>query len=184
MLTSEKILKNAKKFNDTGIKYEVINDELMDMLGKEFINAPCTTTTNLYGAYDGGLIQHILNTTKYALKINEALPDNKQVNTTNIIRVCLIHQIGKANMYSEQTSQWHKDNRGEMYTFNEDLLSMSTAERSVYYALKAGIDLNEDEVFAIYNYNSDFAQRPMTTLGERLAALLRAANMVAIMEEK
>jgi|TARA_R110001592_G_scaffold357071_4_gene659771 hypothetical protein len=184
MLSQEKILKNAKKFNDTGVKYEVINDDLMNMLGQEFINAPCTTTTNFYGAYDGGLIQHILNTTKYALKINENLPEIKQVNNGSIIRTCLIHQIGKAKMYSEQTSQWHKDNRGEMYTFNDELLSMSTAQRSVYYALKAGINLTEDEVFAIYNYNSDFAQRPMTTLGEKLAALLRTANMVAIIEEK
>ena len=87
-------------------------------------------------------------------------------------------------MFTEQTSQWHKVNRGEMYTFNEELLSMSTSERSVYYALKSGINLSEDEVFAIYNYNSDFAQRPMTTLGEKLAALLRTANMVAVLEEK
>lgn len=184
MLTKEKILKNAKKFNDTGIKYEVINDDLINILGQEFITAPCTTKTNLYGAYDGGLINHILNTTKYALKINETLPESKQVNTSNIIRVCLIHQIGKAKMYSEQTSQWHKDNRGEMYIFNEKLLAMSTAERSIYYTLKSGINLTEDEVFAIYNYNTDFAQRPMSTLGEKLAALLRTANMVAILEEK
>lgn len=184
MLTKEKILKNAKKFNDTGIKYEVINDDLINILGQEFITAPCTTKTNLYGAYDGGLINHILNTTKYALKINETLPESKQVNTSSIIRVCLIHQIGKAKMYSEQTSQWHKDNRGEMYIFNEKLLAMSTAERSIYYTLKSGINLTEDEVFAIYNYNTDFAQRPMSTLGEKLAALLRTANMVAILEEK
>jgi hypothetical protein len=184
MLTEDKILKNAKKFNDTGVKYEVINDDLINMLGQEFITAPCTTKTNLYGAYDGGLINHILNTTKYALKINETLPESKQVNTSNIIRVCLIHQIGKAKMYSEQTSQWHKDNRGEMYTFNENLLAMSTAERSIYYTLKSGINLSEDEVFAIYNYNTDFAQRPMTTLGEKLAALLRTANMISILEEK
>ena len=90
MLTKEKILKNAKKFNDTGIKYDVINDDLMNLLGKEFINAPCTTTTKFYGAHDGGLIQHILNTTKYALKINESLPGDKQVNAKSIIRVCLI----------------------------------------------------------------------------------------------
>ena len=33
----EKILKNAKKFNDTGIKYDVINDDLMNLLGKEYM---------------------------------------------------------------------------------------------------------------------------------------------------
>jgi hypothetical protein len=184
MLSKEKILKNAKKFNDTATKYGVINDELMEMLGKEFISAPCTTSTNFYGAYEGGLVEHIINTTKHALNINESLPADKQVKKNLIIRVCMIHQIGKAKMYVEQTSQWYKDNRGEMYTWNEDLLSMSVAERSVYYALKAGINLREDEVYAIYNYNSDFAQKPLTTDGAKLAAILRVANMVATIEEK
>jgi 23S rRNA maturation-related 3'-5' exoribonuclease YhaM len=184
MLTEEKIKKNAQKFNDTGVKYGVVNDELMGLLGTDFITAPCTTTTNLYGAYDGGLIQHILNVTKYAIEINGMLPSEKQVRKDLIIRVCLIHQIGKANMYSEQTSQWHKDNRGEMYVFNDESLSMSTAERSVFYALKSGIELTEDEVFAIYNYNSDFAHWGMKKEGEKLASLLKTANMIAIMEEK
>lgn len=184
MLSKEKILKNAKKFNDTGTKYGVINDELMEMLGKEFISAPCTTSTNFYGAYEGGLVEHIINTTKWALNINDSLPADKQVKKDLIIRVCMIHQIGKAKMYVEQTSQWHKDNRGEMYTWNEDLLSMSVAERSIYYALKTGINLSEDEVYAIYNYNSDFAQKPLTTDGAKLAAILRVANLAATIEEK
>ena len=184
MITEEKIKKNAQKFNNTGVKYGVVNDELMDLLGVGFITAPCTTTTNLYGAYDGGLIQHILNVTKYAIEINEMLPESKQVTKDSIIRVCLVHQIGKANMYAEQKSQWHKDNRGEMYTFNDEALSMSTAERSVFYTLKSGIALTEDEVFAIYNYNSDFAHWSMNKQGEKLASLLKTANMIAIMEEK
>ena len=47
-----------------------------------------------------------------------------------------------------------------------------------------GVDLTEDEVFAIYNYNSDFAHRPMTSEGENLAALLKISNLAAIMEQK
>ena len=184
MLTEEKIKKNAQKFNETGVKYGVVNDELTTLLGVDFMTAPCTTMTKLYGAYKGGLIQHILNVTKHAISVNNSLPENKQVSKEAIIRVCLIHQIGKVNMYSEQTSQWHKDNKGEMYIFNEDSLSMSTAERSVFYALKSGIDLTEDEVYAIFNYNSDFAYWSLEKEGEKLASLLKTANLVAIIEEK
>lgn len=184
MLTKERIVKNSKKFNETAEKYGVVNDELLTLLGQEFFSAPCTSTTTFYNAFEGGLVHHIINVTKHAINVNENLPENKKVDNTSLIRVCLMHQIGKSNMFVEQTSKWHRDNKGEMYTWNEDVLSMSVAERSVYYALKAGIELTEDEVFAIYNYNSDFAQRPMTTEGEKLAALLRIANMVAIVEEK
>ena len=184
MLTQDKILKNAKKFHDTAVKYEIINDTLSDLLGKEFISAPCTSSTKFYNAYEGGLIQHILNTTKYAVSINNLLPEPKRVDVASLIKVCLIHQIGKSNMFIPQTSKWHRDNKGEMYTWNEDNLSMSVAERSIYYALKSNIDLSEDEVFAIYNYNSDFAHKPMLNEGEKLAALLKISNMTAIIEEK
>lgn len=184
MITKEKVLKNAKKFNDTGVKVGVINDELMGMLGAEFISAPCTSKENLYGAYEGGLIEHIINTTKHAITVNASLPEEKQVDNDSIIRVSLIHQIGKCNMFVAQDNDWRRKNLGENYTWNDTVLSMSVAERSVFYALKSGIDLTEDEVFAIYNYNSDFAQRPMTTKGEKLGALLRIANMIAMVEVK
>jgi hypothetical protein len=183
-LSKEKIIKNAKKFNETGLKYGFINDELITLLGQEFITAPACSTTNLYNTFDGGLIHHILTTTKYAISINEMLPENKQVNIESLIKVSFLHQIGKAKMFVEQKSQWHRDNKGEMYIFNDELLSMTVSERSVYYALISGIKLSEDEVFAIYNYNDDFSGRPMTTTGEKLAAILRIANQLAILEEK
>ena len=183
-LSKEKILKNAKKFNETGVKHGFITDDLMNLLGSEFIGAPACSTTNLYNAFEGGLVLHILNTTKYAVSINELLPAEKQVDAASLIKVCFLHQIGKAKMFVEQKSQWHRDNKGEMFTFNEDLLSMTVSERSVYYALSSGISLSEDEVFAMYNYNEDFSGRPMKTKGEKLAAILRIANQLAVIEEK
>jgi hypothetical protein len=183
-LSKEKILKNAKKFNETGVKHGFITDELMNLLGTEFISAPACSTTNLYNAFEGGLVLHILNTTKYAVSINELLPADKQVDTASLIKVSFLHQIGKSKMFVEQKSQWHRDNKGEMFTFNEELLSMTVSERSVYYALSSGVSLSEDEVFAMYNYNGDFSGRPMKTKGEKLAAILRIANQLAVIEEK
>jgi hypothetical protein len=183
-LSKEKILKNAKKFNETGVKHGFVNDELMNLLGPEFIGAPACSTTNLYNAFEGGLILHILNTTKYAVSINEMLPAEKQVPAPSLIKVCFLHQIGKAKMFVEQKSQWHRDNKGEMFIFNDELLSMTVSERSVYYAMSSGITLSEDEVFAMYNYNDDFSGRPMKTIGEKLAAILRIANQLSVIEEK
>jgi hypothetical protein len=183
-IAKEKVLKNAKKFHETGLKYEFVNDELMELLGEEFTSAPACSTLNLYNAHEGGLIQFILTITKYAVSVNELLPEDKKVNVKSLVRVCCLHQIGKAKMFVEQKSQWHKDNKGEMFIFNNDLLSMSVAERSIYYAMTAGIKLSEDEVFAIFNYNSDFAARPLKSEGEKLASILRVASMIAVIESK
>jgi hypothetical protein len=184
MLTKEKVLKNAETYHKKTTEYGVMNDKLIKMLGEGFISAPCMMGENQYCAYEGGLIAHMLNVTKEAMGINNSLPENKRVDTKTLVRVCLIHQIGKSKMYVEQTSKWHRENRGELYTFNDTLLSMSTGERSVYYLLNSGIDLTEDEVFAIYNYNEDFTNRPITKDGEKLANILRVANLLAIIHEK
>lgn len=184
MLSKEKIIKNSKKFNDTGVKHGFINDKLVEILGIEFFSAPACTTKNLYGAYEGGLIHFILTVTKHAISINGLLPEDKKANQDSLIKVCFLHQIGKSKMYSEQKSQWHKDNKGELYTFNEDLISLSVSERSIYYLMQAGISLTEDETFAIFNYNSDFSGRPLTREGEKLASILRVAIMTAIIEIK
>jgi hypothetical protein len=46
------------------------------------------------------------------------------------------------------------------------------------------IELTEDEVFAIFNYNSDFGYWSMNKEGEKLAVLLKTANNIAVMDEK
>jgi hypothetical protein len=183
-ITKEKMTKNAIKFNATGIKYNVINDKLLEMLGVEFISAPCSTSDKLYNAYEGGLIAHILETTKQAIMVNNSLPEEKQVDLHSLIRVCMIHQIGKAQMFLKQDNEWFIKNKGEHFKFNDMLLSMKTGERSTFYALKAGIDLTEHEVFAIYNQDFDFGHRKLTSKGEKLAAILKVANLIAIMIQK
>jgi hypothetical protein len=184
MLDKEKIIKNAKVYHDRAVSYGVSNDELLSLLGIEFITAPCTTSSNMYGAYEGGLIKHLLNVTKHAVRVNTSLSDSKKVDEKSLIRVSLVHQIGKAKMFIPQESEWHRKNKGEMFTWNESLLSMTVAERSVYYLLKSGVELTEDEVYAIHNFNSDFASRPLKAEGEKIAAILRVANLIATIEEK
>lgn len=181
-LSKEQIIKNAKKFNDTGVSHGFINDKLMEILGQEFITAPATT--NSFNAFDGGLILHILNTTKYAIYFNSQLPDDKKVDEKKLIKVCFLHQIGKANMFTTQTDEWRKNKLGELYVFNESNLSMKVAERSIYYLMKAGIELSEEEVYAIFNYNEDFSSKPMKNEGDKLAAILRVANQMSMFVEK
>ena len=110
--------------------------------------------------------------------------EDKKVGVESLLTVCFLHQIGKAKMFVEQTSQWHKDNKGEKFKFNEELSPMTVTERSVYYALSSGIKLTEDEVYAMYNYNNDFSFRPLKNEGEKIAAILKIANNLAIYDVK
>lgn len=182
MLTKEKITANAAKYFKTGETYNFMTEDLMDFLGVEFVGAPASTMTSLHNAFEGGLIDHMLRTTAYAVKLNKLLPEDMQVANESIIRVGCLFQIGKAHAYTECTSQWHRDNQGKMYEFS-DQISMRVGERSIMYATQNGVSLTEEEYQAIFNFDKeDDAQSKWHS--EPLAILLKQANELAIMEEK
>lgn len=182
-LDQTKILANTKKYFDTAKKIGFMNDEFMSFLGADFIAAPASTMENLHNAFEGGLVDHLLTVAKYAVLFNNALPEKDQVDQNSLLKVCLLHQIGKANLYKPCTSKWHRENLGKMYEFNEDLVSMRVSERSVYYALSHGVKLTEEEYAAIVMFDKvddKQAEYHNTYLGD----ILKTANLFAIKSEK
>lgn len=148
-LTQEKIIANTKKYFETATKLGFMTDELMNFLGEAFIKAPASSNSDFHNAFEGGLIDHSLRVASYAVKINNSLPDDEEVNQDTLIKVCFLHQIGKAFLYTPCTSEWHRKNQGKMYEFVDSLVSMRVGERSVYYATANGIKLTEEEYSAI-----------------------------------
>ncbi|MHA1975151.1 MAG: hypothetical protein ACTSW1_19350 [Candidatus Hodarchaeales archaeon] len=183
-LTKEQVTKNAKKYYSTGDKYKFTNEKLMDLLGAEFVSAPASTMKDLHGAYDGGLIEHLLTVTKYAVNLKEVVPNGNTVSMESLIKVCCLHQIGKAKLYVFNKSDWHRNNLGKMYEFNEDLVSMRIGERSIHYATSCGIEFTDDEFQAIMNYEKDGNDKQSKWHTETLGIILRMANELAIMENK
>jgi hypothetical protein len=182
-LNKEKIVSNTKKYFETATKLNFMNDEFMNFLGEAFIKAPAATMASLHNAFEGGLIDHLLNVTKYAVLINDSLPEDERVDKNSLVKVCLLHQIGKANLYKECTSEWHRKNQGKMYEFNEDLVPMRIGERSIYYALSHGVKLTEEEYSAILNFDKvddKMAEYHNSMVGD----LLKMGAILAIKHEK
>lgn len=182
-LEKEKIFANTKKYFDTATKLGFMNDGFMAFLGESFIKAPASTLESLHNSFEGGLIDHLLRTASYAVKFNNALPDDEKVDQNSLLKVCLLHQIGKANLYTPCTSEWHRTKQGKMYDFNEDLTSMRVSDRSVYYALSNGVTFTEEEYQAIIMFDrtdDKMAEYHNSTLGE----LLKIGNIFAIKNEK
>ncbi len=55
-----------------------LTKELLDFLGEDLMTAPASSMLSLHNAFPGGLIDHTLKTTKYAIGINKLLPENLQ----------------------------------------------------------------------------------------------------------
>ncbi len=182
-LNAEQIIKNAKKFFKTAQENNFMNDDLMTFLGEDFIKAPASTMKNLHNAFEGGLIDYLLNVTKFAINFNNTLPEEMKVNQVSLIKVCLLHQIGKAKLYKVCTSDWHIKNQGKMYEFNEEEVSMRVGERSVFYTTKYGITLTDQEYIAIINFDKSddkMVEYHNTMLGD----LLKTASLFAIKNSK
>ena len=178
------IEKNTKKFHSTNEKYSIFTPELLEFLGESFITAPASTMKSLHNAFPGGLLDHIILTTKYSVDINLSLPEELRVNNESLIKVCFLHQIGKSFLYKMCESEWHRTNQGKMYEFNEDLVSMRIGERSIYYCMMNDVKLNEEEYQAIVNYDKSDDDKQSKWYSSSLSTILRQANELSIIECK
>lgn len=182
-LEQEKIITNAKKYFDTANKLGFMTSELTAFLGQDFIKAPASTLESLHNAFEGGLIDHLLRVGSFAIKFNNALPENERVDQDSLLKVALLHQIGKAKLYIPNESEWHRKNQGKMYNFNEALPSMRVSDRSILYATANGVKLTEEEYQAIILFDREedkMAEYHNSTMGD----LLKMANLFAIKSEK
>lgn len=182
MLKAEEIKHNQDIFTERYNKY-IGNQQLLDYLGDDFFTAPASHRTDLYNAFPGGLVDHILRMTTHAVKLNNNLPEILKVDNTSLIKVCFLSQIGKTFMYQVNDSQWHVKN-GMPYKYVDNLVSMHVGERSIFYINSiSDIALSEEEYQAVLNLGkTDDKQAEFHT--EMLGEILRMANIIAIKEEK
>jgi hypothetical protein len=187
MISKELIEKNKKSYYSAVKGYNVCRMDFIDKLfDMELFTTPASTMSSLHNAFPGGLVDHLLRVAGYAVKINETLPDTLKQTKESIIRVSLLHGIGKIGLYTPCKSEWHIKNQGKMYEFNENLTSMTVGERSIYYLMSNGNGdmLNEFEYQAILNYDKDASDKMSEWHTTPLGVILKMAIKLAIMEEK
>lgn len=160
MITEEKINANFLTWQKCLEKYDCYSQSMINDIGDKIKNAPFTLHENMGGAYQGAMIDIVLNhLCKIALHINEnafkgleenkTLHSNLYVNKHMLMRVLLLQHISKAEMFVNQTQQWKAKN-GQFYDFNDTLTTkLKTGERSLYMCHKYGINLSEEEYEAL-----------------------------------
>lgn len=179
-----KIEKNKTRFIDS-VKNNgnFITDELYEFLGEDLWTSPASTTLQLHNCFPGGLVDHILKVTGYAIKINDTLPEKLRVNKTSLIKVSFLHQIGKIKLYLLNDTDW-EIKRGILYKFNEELPSMKISERSLYYCNQYGVKLSDLEFQAIMNFEKTDEDKQSRWYSDILSIILKQAIELAIYEEK
>ena len=177
MLTEEKLNANYLKFINYLQKYNCYSEDMMKELGEKIKLAPYSMERDMGGAYDGAMIDVTLNVLcKIGAQINNnAIGANGgdkiahpllAVNNNMLMRVLLLINIAKAEMFIPNKSEWHKKNLGRMYEFAENKTKLKLGARSLYLCQKYGIQLEEEEfeAFLTIDNQDDTGERFQTPL--------------------
>jgi hypothetical protein len=187
MIPIETIEKNKKTYYSAVKGYNICRLTFIDKLADMgLFESPASTMLSLHNAFPGGLVDHLLRVTNYAIKINETLPENLKQTKESVVRVSLLHSIGKIGLYTPCKSEWHIKNQGKMYEFNEELTSMTIGERSIFYLIsnENGYMLTDIEYQAILNHDKSSSDKMSEWHTSPLGEILKMAIKLAIMEEK
>jgi hypothetical protein len=184
MISKEVIEKNKSKLIETSEKYGVLTPSLLEFLGEDLFTAPASTSLDMYGAYPGGLLEHIFVASKYAVNVNGLLPKGLQQPIPSILKCTILSQIGKVFLFKPNESEWHRKNLGKMYEFNDQLVSMRVGERSAFYCSKFGVELTEEEYQTIVNSDKGDDDLQAKYHSTPLAQVVKQGFELAIFEQK
>lgn len=184
MLSNKQLEFNKQKFQETNQKYGIFNEELEQFLGDDFYIAPATSNLEMYGAYPGGLLHHLLRSCKYAIQVNTLLPEKLRQKNESIVRVTFLSQIGKVFMFELNKNDWEVKNLGRMYSFKEDDYKLKTGERTLFYLMKYGVKIDENEYHAIVSIDKMEDDKIIKTVPTTLSQIVKIGFNLAILEEK
>lgn len=129
---------------------------LEDLESWGFFEAPASCQG--HGAYPGGLLEHSLNVYDAAMATRRSLlelrPDlEDQIPADSVAIAALLHDVCKTNFY-KLVKKKKRNEIGvyedvEMYEIHDENFPVGHGEKSVIILLQSGLDLTDDEIYAI-----------------------------------
>ena len=200
-LSAEQIEMNWQTLMDIIEKY--ISDDRKENLLKMYEDlkermmfAPASAKGHYHNAMPGGYVEHILHIIDMARDVKDTWYNHDaKIDFTDeeLVFAAMHHDLGKVGdldneYYIPQTSDWHRTNRGEIYTHNPDLQYMKVPDRGLWLLQHYGVKVTDKEYIGIkltdglydyanksylMNYNPDWALR------SNLPYILHQADMMA-----
>lgn len=168
-----------KKLNQIGIE----TTNLADTIGEKIADAPFSHLSTSGLAYDGALINTLLyKLTPYAIKINEMLPKELQVDKNSLVKICLLHQIAKAIRLEKNDNEWEIEKRGIIYKYSEKQPSIRTGLHSLIIATNCGIQFTAEEAEAMTINDRDLSDDQARWHSSIMASIIRQANEMVYLE--
>ena len=161
-LTAEQIQENWYQLRNLitntfeGDRLEKLN-KMYDHFEDRMCMAPASGTEYFHYAHVGGYVEHVLHVVDCAMKITNLWQSEGATidfTTEEVIFAALHHDLGKVgdmdkDYYVPQESEWHRKNRGEIFTHNSELQYMTVTDRAVFLLNQFGISMTETEYIGL-----------------------------------
>ena len=185
MLTEEQKTKNfnlfIKKLKEINVNTELFENELKDKL----MNASFSLTNETYTAYDGSFLNIILRIfTPYAIQLNNILHESLKVSTESLVKVCLLHQISKINMFIPNDNEWEKEKRGLCYKYAPYEYAFKMGMRSLILCQDCNIQLTPREIEAMTILDRDVTDEQARFRCNPMSVIIRQANEITNLQLK
>jgi len=132
-------------------------EPMYDHFADRILVAPASAKIHYHCCYSGGYLDHVHNVIDNTVHIAKAMKSAGVImdfTREEAIFSAMHHDFGKLgdldhSYYIPQTSDWHRTNRGELYTHNTELTYMSVTDRTLYILQKFGVETTAKEWKAI-----------------------------------
>jgi len=195
-LQAELIKKNYDTFvklcGALGDRSEVVL-AMVDHFGERLALTPASSRKEFHCAFPGGLVDHSLRVLANANNLIKIWETDEDIPKESLILSALFHDFGKVggleegeDLYLHETSEWHRNVLGRMYTHNSDIAYMTTSDRALWLMQQFDVKLTQDEWLAIKLNDGHEADenRPYRMKESVLALIIHAADRMACQQEK
>ena len=158
--------------------------------------APASGKEHYHNAHVGGYVEHVLHVIDCAVQIKELwVKNNATINFTDeeLIFAAMHHDLGKVgdldkDYYVPQDSEWHRKNRGEIFTHNGELQYMTVTDRAIFLLGHFQIPMSENEYVGLRltdglyeeaNKSYYISWNPDWSLKSNIAYILHQADSMA-----
>lgn len=150
----------------------------------ELYNAPAGLSEDTGNAFPCGLVMHCNTVLKLAKRIAKMVALTFPIDEKSLVKVCLLHQIGKTKMFIENDDSWGIK-RGFKYKFAETEGVLKVGERSLCICGNAGIKFTPIEFEAMRVLDKDGDElKSSKHLINILSLIVLQANELAYAIEK
>ncbi len=168
-----------KKLNQLGINTESLDKTYGDLIK----NASFTLSNENGMAYEGSLVEIVLKVlTSYAVRINDLLPEDKRVDKSSLVKVCLLHHISKAIRIIPNDNAWEVEKRNLPYKYDPNQPAIRTGLHSLSICQSCGIPFSVEEVEAMTINDRDLSDNQARYHSSIMSLIVRQANEMAYMQ--